>query len=169
MLCGAAASRALSEPLAAGVGALRRHVELLREYARRAFEAGDPAFLGEVAGKLRLLVLGTGTQRPLLLHLLDEFEMDIEVSVRPPFGPSTLCLDDYLDSLAFAGQTSAGYVRLSHSDVIAAGAQQAGAAHEDWELEEPFARSAFSGIAVGGRPAGSCNAPLHHQDRLECG
>jgi hypothetical protein len=100
-----------------------------------------------------LLVLGTGTQRPLLLHLLDEFEMDIEVSVRPPFGPSTLCLDDYLDSLAFAGQTSAGYVRLSHSDVIAAGAQQAGAAHEDWELEEPFARSAFSGIAVGGRPA----------------
>jgi len=59
-----------------------------------------------------LLVLERGRNAPLLLYLLDEFEVDIEVSMRPPFSPSTLCLDDYLDSLAFAGQTSKGYARL---------------------------------------------------------
>jgi hypothetical protein len=52
-------------------------------------------------------------------YVLDEFEVDIEVSMRPPFSPSTLCLEDYLDSLAFAGQISKGYARLSNNDVVA--------------------------------------------------
>ena len=106
------ASARIPRPVPDLVEALRRHVEVLRKYARWAFEDGDPAFLGEVAGKLRLLVLERGRNAPLLLYLLDEFEVDIEVSMRPPFSPSTLCLDDYLDSLAFAGQTSKGYARL---------------------------------------------------------
>jgi hypothetical protein len=93
-------------------------------------------------------------------YVLDEFEVDIEVSMRPPFSPSTLCLEDYLDSLAFAGQISKGYARLSNNDVIAAWSQQTGAAHEDWELEEDFARFAFSGVYAGGRPASV--ATLHN-------
>jgi hypothetical protein len=158
----ASAPARISRPVPDLVEALRRHVEFLRKYARWAFEDGDPAFLGEVAGKLRLLVLERGRNAPLLLYLLDEFEMDIEVSMRPPFSPSTLCLDDYLDSLAFAGQISKGYARLSNNDVIAAWSQQTGAAHEDWELAEDFARFAFSGVR---RPSPGLrgNVAQHHK------
>jgi hypothetical protein len=43
------------------VRTLCRHVELLREYAKRVFEDGNPDYLGEVAGKLRLLALDRGS------------------------------------------------------------------------------------------------------------
>ena len=44
--------------------ALLRHVHLLRGYAKKAFEEGDRRYLGEVAGKLRVLATSTRTNEP---------------------------------------------------------------------------------------------------------
>jgi hypothetical protein len=57
--------------------ALKEHRDLLREYHDRACMGGDNRFLGEVAGKLRLLVLKTGRNRPLLLDLMVQFGADV--------------------------------------------------------------------------------------------
>jgi hypothetical protein len=136
------------------IQALHRHVRLLRKYAKQAFEEGDIDYLGEVAGKLRILVLDRGRNRPLLLNLMDEFGVSIDVALNDlTTGLRMLPLEDYLDSTAFGGLTSEGYARMSHADVIAAWSQQTGAGHEDWAFEEPFARFAFSGISIGGQSA----------------
>ena len=49
-------SRMLQRPLVDLIATLRRHVELLRVYAHHAFQERNELFLGEVAGKLRMLV-----------------------------------------------------------------------------------------------------------------
>jgi hypothetical protein len=69
------------------VQTLRRHVELLRDCGKRAFEDENPDYLGEVAGKLRLLVLDRGSNKPLLLGLMREFDVDIEVTIKAPYRP----------------------------------------------------------------------------------
>jgi hypothetical protein len=53
-------SRMIQRPLADLIAALRRHVELLRVYAHHAFQERNELFLGEVAGKLRMLVAEHG-------------------------------------------------------------------------------------------------------------
>jgi hypothetical protein len=135
------------------VASLRVHVELLREYARKAFDEGNDAFLGEVAGKLRLLVFEGGSNTPLLLALMDEFEMGIQVTMKSPTWPREIFLEDYLESTAFGGMTSQGYVTMTYSEMIAAWGQQNGADHEDWAFEEDFARFRRAPLFVGGRHA----------------
>ena len=74
-------SRMLPRHLIDLVAALRRHVELLRAYAHYVFQERNELFLGEVAGKLRMLVAEHGrSQRPLLLDLMDELDADVRFS-----------------------------------------------------------------------------------------
>src|SRR5690242_15642906 len=78
-------SRMLQRPLADLIAALRRHVELLKVYAHHAFQERNELFLGEVAGKLRMLVAEHGrSQRPLLLDLMDELGADILFKLNLP-------------------------------------------------------------------------------------
>jgi hypothetical protein len=134
------------------VASLRVHVELLREYARHAFDEGNDAFLGEVAGKLRLLVFEGRSNTPLLLALMDEFEMGVQITMNRPTWQE-IFLEDYLESTAFGGMTSRGYVTMTYSQMIAAWGQQNGADHEDWAFEEDFARFRCAPVFVGGRHA----------------
>ena len=78
-------SRMLPRNLKDLVAALRRHVELLRVYAHHAFQERNELFLGEVAGKLRMLVAEHGrSQRPLLLDLMDELDADVRFKLDLP-------------------------------------------------------------------------------------
>jgi hypothetical protein len=88
--------------------ALQRHVRLLRTYAERAFVGGDADYLGEVAGKLRVLVLDRGRNKPLLLKLMEECDVGFEVALNDLTGATALDLEENLASTAFAGQTSNG-------------------------------------------------------------
>ena len=66
------------------VEALRQHTDLLADYGQRAFGGGDERYLGEVAGKLRLLVYDRGRNRPLLLDLMQAFGLDVQVTLNGP-------------------------------------------------------------------------------------
>ena len=62
------------------IEALQRHTRLLRKIAQHAFQDQDDDYFGEVAGKLRLLVHERGSNKPLLLGLMDEFGLDVLIS-----------------------------------------------------------------------------------------
>ena len=67
---------------------LERHLKLLKEFATKAFNDGDEDYLGEIAGKLRVLVYEKGRNKPLLLSLMDEFDLQIPIRLGgPPVKP----------------------------------------------------------------------------------
>jgi hypothetical protein len=135
--------------------ALEQHTRLLRDYANRAFNEGDDAYLGEVAGKLRVLVYEEGRNRPLLLALMDTLRIDVPIVLDGPGGPfPPITLREYLDGTAFAIRISSGeLVDRSYKQVIGLWAQQHGASHEDWTLSEEFMTARDSELFLGGQPA----------------
>jgi len=142
---------------------LRRHVKLLREYYRQVFEEDDRDYVGDLVGKLRLLVHEGGRNTPLLLSLMDHLGVDIPITLGgppikcPPGHPEAgdkISLRRFLSLTAYGIQTpTKGYVELSKKDLIRIWSQQAGAAHEDWELDEELASAREMGLFIGGLPA----------------
>ncbi|MGB2897390.1 MAG: hypothetical protein WBB65_14655 [Anaerolineales bacterium] len=109
----------LSRETANLIAALRSHLSLLGEYSARAFRDGDASFLGEVAGKLRLLVYKSPSNRPLLLDLLDHFGFEINIPISDPGGDFTVTPGEYLDLLAFVIRTpSQGLVEVTNKRFV---------------------------------------------------
>jgi hypothetical protein len=143
------------------VAALRRHTELLANFSSHAFDEGDDNYLGEVAGKLRLLVYESRTNKPLLLTLADDLGADtsFELSGPPGFdfghglvGGQRTSLREYLAGMAFFGTAKSGErVELSKMDVIALWSQQMGAAHEDEAIDPRLHYLMSTGVSIGGR------------------
>jgi hypothetical protein len=118
---------------------LTDHTALLIEYIDKV-KKGDRRYLGEVAGKLRLLVSGRQAKnKPLLFLLADATGDDLTFQVGGPpgfnwgygVGGQRASLAAYLDSMSFivAGHT------LTKAEVIVRWAQQHGSAHEDWQID----------------------------------
>src|SRR5262245_60695277 len=61
---------AVQRPIVDLVESLRRHVRLLREYDKRAFDDGNDDYLGEIAATLRLLSIAKGHNVALLVSLM---------------------------------------------------------------------------------------------------
>jgi hypothetical protein len=145
------------------VDALARHTSLLRDYCARAFDDGDDRYLGEVAGKLRVLAYASKMNEPLLLNLSDHYGADTtfvldgppQVEVMPGVhGGDAIELRDYLGVLAFYTTTESGEpLQLLNKDVVSLWAQQSGAAHEDPALDERLHRLRTSGAFIGGQPS----------------
>jgi hypothetical protein len=126
--------------------ALDTHITLLGRYID-AVRGGDETYLGEIAGKLRLLVIAKGDQKPLLRRLADLTGDDLTVTIGGPEGwtfmegykaGDVIPLGDWLSSFAIGVQTSEGPVQLTNAQFVSTWAEQYGAAHEDWSLKEPF-------------------------------
>lgn len=117
------------------VEALRRHVKLLRDYRKRAFDEADRDYWGEVAGKLRLLLLPFGRNKPLLLLLLEKYGIDPhEIRIM-----GSIALPEFLNQSGLAVKNAEGhFLPLTNAELINIWATQHGAAHEDWSLTEPF-------------------------------
>ena len=101
--------------------ALRMHVRLLRDYSHRAFMDSNYDYLGEVAGKLRLLVYESRSNTPLLLKLMDEFGVEVPITMRgPPYmSGKQLSLREYLSDLAAAVRVESGeLVEFSKMELI---------------------------------------------------
>lgn len=153
----------LAKTEASRAGALRTHVALLREYAQRAFVANENAFLGEIAGKLRVLVCETKKNPALLLRLMDDLKIDERIVLggpplrrmdHRPVAGDTVTLRQFMDLDAFGTRQEEGnFVMLTKKQFILCWAQQCGAAHEALEVDEPLARALDSGIWIGGVPA----------------
>jgi len=144
------------------VESLRDHVNLLEGYMVRA-RKGEAAYLGEIAGKLRLLVLNSGANKPLLLRLarLCDYELIVQLGDQPPIadGPKPferIPLETWLDEMAVALQTPSSapqLVQITWADLIAVWSQQSGAAHEDWSHSESFQMLRQDQVFIGGQPA----------------
>ena len=63
-------------------------------------------------------------------------------------------MHDYVKMLAYGIRTpSHGFVKVSKQDLIAMWAQQLGASHEGWELDERLLAARDCRVFIGGRPA----------------
>jgi hypothetical protein len=106
----------------------------LKIYAHRAFQDRDELFLGEVAGKLRMLVTAHG-QRPLLLDLMDELGVNVRFKldlppVQDPDYDKEITLRHYMRRTALGVATGSGFRMLNHSQFVCDWANQYGTAHE---------------------------------------
>jgi hypothetical protein len=169
----------LQRPLADLIAALRRHVELLRAYAHRAFQERNELFLGEIAGKLRMLVAEHGrSQRPLLLE--DELGADIRFKlnlppVQDPDYDKEITLRHYMGRTALGIATGSEFRTLSHSEFVREWANQYGTAHEAWKVTEHFLNARDAGVFIGGEAAnlatlrGITDMVLHVADKFLAG
>jgi hypothetical protein len=136
---------------------LADHTRLLVEYIDKV-KNGDRRYLGEVAGKLRLLVSGRQAKnKPLLFLLANATGDDLTFEVGGPpgfdwgYGVSgqSASLAAYLDSMAFI----VGGHTLTNAEVIRRWAQQHGSAHEDWQVDRHLLALTANPLLAGGVPA----------------
>jgi hypothetical protein len=137
----------IHRPVHQMAAALNTHVMLLGRYIDAVY-GGDDTYVGEIAGKLRLLVVLKGKQKPLLLRLAELTGDDLTLTIEGPEEGweymenskpgDVLALGDWLSSFAILAQTSEGEVRLTNAELVTTWAEQYGAAHEDWSLKEAF-------------------------------
>lgn len=131
---------------------LVKNVTLLKKYSILAFKHDNKDYLGEVAGKIRLLTYSSkGSQnKPLLLDLMDKYKFNkLLIIDGPPLKypegvevPVAVTLRDYLefDSVSVMIPDK-GMQTLTKKQFINLWASQDGSAHVDWELHEVFARA----------------------------
>lgn len=124
---------------------LETQLELLHQYSEQAFGRGRAEYYGEVATKLRILLVRSRTNKPLLLEIADRVKVPLNVTlggppVEPPKGEpgpgETVTLDRFFNLSAMHIRTSGGLVGISKREMICAWCEQLGGAHEDWAIEE---------------------------------
>lgn len=108
------------------------HLEILIELSDKAFyEYEHEKYFGDIAGKLRVLVIQRGRNKPLLLKLMDEFQY--ERKFEHQFDMATLRTFMYAPSLgSTSGEEKYSY---THEIIVRYLAEQMGSAHEDWEID----------------------------------
>lgn len=134
------------------IDALHRNVELLKEYHVKAFINGDPKYLGEVAGKLRLLIYRSDTCKPLLINLMEKFGVKIQLNLLGP-GNRNANIDDYFNSTcgAFRSSKTDKLIEITPMQIVSTWAQQMGASHEDDSLDENFVELISQGVFINGK------------------
>lgn len=124
---------------------LETQLELLRQYSEQAFGRRRAEYYGEVATKLRILLVRSRHNTPLLLEIADRLKVPLNVTlqgppVEPPKGEpgpgDTVTLDRFFDLSAMHIRTSVGLVGISKREMIRAWCEQLGGAHEDWAIDE---------------------------------
>jgi len=141
---------------------LRVQCDLLKEYLERS--RTDTRFTGEVAAKIRLMACRFGRgqyqSRPLLNDVILEYRLYAPLVMKG----KEVSLAEYMDLVCLQVQrmvkTESGGYRASWSELkvyefVRALAEQAGGAHEDWEVDDWLA----SGLRVGD------SARHHHELR----
>jgi hypothetical protein len=138
------------------VGRLREHCANLEDFHQKACREGLSRYLGDVAGKLRVLVVyksGNKKHRPLLLDLMDVTGIDVPITINKPGGQIQTDLRSYLARFQCAIKLPSGELaELTKSDLIVLWAEQCGAAHEDWELDERLTTIFAGGLFINGQP-----------------
>ena len=107
------------------VDALRRQIRLLESHLASAH--GNADFWGEVACKLRLLVIDRDSNKALLRRVADAYSD--RLSLQPKKGPRTL------DELLASPMLRHGEKSITFAHVIRSWADQQSGAHEDWSTD----------------------------------
>ena len=143
------------------VEALQRQVKLLREFSKRAFAEGDLDYCGEVANKLRLLVIQSKSNVPLLLRLMEEFGIQppvrlsgppVEVPPGHPKPGDEIPLGRYLELPSGMVRVPSGELaEMSKLEFIKGWAEQHGGAHEDWAQTDALRVFRDFSVFIGGQ------------------
>lgn len=131
---------------------LKVQLKFLRKYIDEFDSVHDFDLLGEIAGKLRLLVWKGGRNKPLLIRVAREYSIELKREFDRPRGVVSIELNDYLEELAYYTKVEGNQYSYSVKDLITLWAHQSGAAHEDWNITEKFdvlLKSTQSGIYLG--------------------
>jgi hypothetical protein len=163
------------------LGRLESQLALLSEYSQNAFQQGRPEFLPEVATKLRLLVVRSRQNIPLLLEVAYRVKLPLTVTLGGPPGMRSIdgtgagdemSLDAFFDLQAMTIYTSTGLVSMTKRELIRAASEQLGGAHADWAVSEALLNAVSEQILIGGMtPAalelrGCARASLAHGARV---
>lgn len=141
---------------------LERQLMLLEEYSHYAFSEGRQEFLPEVAGKLRILLVRSRHNVPLLFEVANRVGVVPRVVLDgppvqlPPGEPGPgdeVSLDDFFDRQAVMIKTSDGLVSMTKRELIRAWCEQLGGAHEDWAVDEALVNAVRFPVLVGGMQA----------------
>lgn len=121
------------------IDALKRHVRLLQEYHQRAFEGSESDYYGEVAGKIRLLIYRSRTCHPLLLDLMQKYQIEVRLNLIGP-GNRSANVEEFFENVsgAFRSQRTGDLIEVTRIKIVRSWAQQIGSSHEDPSIEEDF-------------------------------
>lgn len=137
------------------IQALNKHVRLLNEYYKKAFNEGNTDYLGEIVGKIRLLAIKSRRNKPLLVNLISKYG-NFSLPFEKPGKTYNMTLQEYVDSFCCAiAVPSIGPTVLSIREFIQLWANQEGSAHEDWELDERLVVIKNQGIFINALPIAS--------------
>jgi hypothetical protein len=149
----------LDRELVEMIGQLETQLGLLERYSHDAFELGQTQFLPEVATKLRVLLVRSGRNRPLLFDVAKGVGFTPIVTLSgPPIrrpagekGPGDhISVDAFFDLDAVGVQTSTGFVMMTKRQLIRAWSEQLGGAHEDWSVDEALVNAIRTPVSIGG-------------------
>ena len=124
----------------------------LKDYVEE-YRSGKRGRIKDIATNLRVLVVKTRTNRPLLFDVAKKYDVPLIVNrdVPPIRGlKSRLNLDEALEELCFASAVPSA-AELTGIELIKEYADQEGA-HDDMSISETFNRSKGDGLLIGGVP-----------------
>lgn len=136
----------------------RTREELLEELAQQLdllkdaiikINSGDLKYSKTIAAILRILVIQTRTNNPLLFNTASYYSFEPKVVIDSPFGVKTVSLRDHLKELYFASGTEK--ISMSNEEFIKIASQQDGGSHVDDEIDFGYQFS-NNGIVIGGLP-----------------
>ena len=131
---------------------LQIQTDLLKDYYNKAFVEGKTQYLGEIAGKLRILVIKGDSNKPLLLELMNKFGDEFQFSLNGPPGKSLtsnyksgdkISIEEFLNLEAHFNdeakkRKTSGIEIITKRQLIKQWSQQMGSAHQDWAIDKDF-------------------------------
>ncbi len=163
---------------------LESQLNILEEHSQKAFGERREEFLPEVATKLRVLLVRSRHNKPLLFEVADRLGIEMTVTLdgspglgSKPENPNSmpgdkLSLDAFFDLMAVTVRTSAGLVPMTKRELIRAWSEQLGGSHEDWSVDEALVNAVRTEVPIFGfRPmllelCNCVNTTLHHGRRV---
>ncbi|MDO8577163.1 MAG: hypothetical protein Q7R82_02355 [Candidatus Daviesbacteria bacterium] len=127
---------------------LQVQVDLLGEAIQKV-NSGDFKYAKTLSSILRILVVRTPTNAPLLFNLSQKNNFEPKVVIDSPFGVKTTTLEKHLQDLFFASGTKK--IQMSNEEFIKIASQQDGGSHVDSEIDFGY-QFANEGILIGGLP-----------------
>ncbi|MBU0998431.1 hypothetical protein KJ570_02805 [Patescibacteria group bacterium] len=127
---------------------LKEQIGLLEDAIQKV-NSGDFKYSKTLSGILRILVIKTPTNKPLLFSLAQEYGFMPKVVIDSPFGIKTTSLKKHLKALFFASGTEK--ISISNEEFIKIASQQDGGSHVDPEIDFGY-QFANEGILIGGFP-----------------
>ncbi|MBI2405556.1 hypothetical protein HYV21_00680 [Candidatus Microgenomates bacterium] len=130
------------------INELKEQLDLLGDAIQKV-NSGDFKYAKILSSILRILVIETPTNKPLLFNLAENYNYEPRVIIDSPFGIKTTSLKLHLKDLFFASGTEK--INMSNEEFIKIASQQDGGSHVDPTIDFDY-QFANEGILIGGLP-----------------